>query len=433
VSSSPLVSVIIPTHNRAARLTASLDALARQRWPAEALEAIIVADGCTDATADVVAAWRPPFAVRFIEQPASGPAVARNRGAAEARGRYLLFLDDDIRASPGLVASHMEKHGGEARQVIIGYLPAQVPGRDFFSIALRGWWDAMFQSMWKPGHRFTFRNLLSGNFSLTRELFETVGGFETQLRCHEDYELGLRLLEAGASFRFSPRALGFHDERTDLATALRRKFEEGRADIWLIRRRPQMLDVVPLKQIDIYSSRRRRLLCWLAGRAPRAGDALAWLLRQRLGFYEHLRLRYRWRALLEDLLVYWYWRGLIAEAGTGEVQRLRCFPAARAAALIDVDLAEGLEAAEQRLNRERPAAVRLRHGVHVIGELEESPGAEALRGAHLRPLLAERFIDGYTRAVAIAGELPPVVDVERVLAELRPPADTPAGQARVAT
>jgi hypothetical protein len=85
----------------------------------------------------------------------------------------------------------MEPHAGETGQVVIGYLPARVRDTDFFSIALRGWWDAMFQEMWKPGHRFTFRDLLSGNFSLERGLFDAVGGFETQLRCHEDYELGL--------------------------------------------------------------------------------------------------------------------------------------------------------------------------------------------------------------------------------------------------
>ncbi|MBA3887176.1 MAG: glycosyltransferase family 2 protein [Acidobacteria bacterium] len=421
----PQVSVIVPTHNRAPRLGAALEALSRQDWPAAALEAVIVADGCTDQTADVFARWNRPFRARLVQQAASGPAAARNRGAAEARGRYLVFLDDDILASPGLVRAHVEAHSAGSRQVVIGYLPARVNNRDFFSIALRGWWDAMFQEMWKPGHRFTFRDLLSGNFSLEREFFETAGGFETALRCHEDYELGLRLLEAGARFRFAPRALGIHDERTTLALSLKRKFEEGRADMWLLADRPRLFEVLPIRYIQA-SSRRLRLLRWLAVRSPRAGDALAWVLRQRLRWYERLRLRYRWRATLEDLLIYWYWRGLVVAAGGApdlSAMRRRAAPDP-ADEVVDIDLAGGVEAAELRLDRERPAAVRLRHGASLIGEVPAA-GAEYLRGVHLRLLLAEPFIERYTRALAIAGELPPVVDVTRVLAECRPP-ETPS-------
>jgi glycosyltransferase involved in cell wall biosynthesis len=439
VSVVPRVSVVVPTHNRAGRLATSLNAVARQDYPPDALEVIVVADGCTDDTAGAFAAWRPPFAARLIQQAASGPAAARNRGAAAARGRYLVFLDDDVEASPGLVGAHLEAHGGEGGQVVIGYLPARVGGTDFFSIALRGWWDAMFQAMWTPGHRFTFRDLLSGNFSLERGLLEAVGGFETGLRCHEDYELGLRLIEAGARFRFAPQAVGFHDDRSDLAGALRRKFEEGRADLWMLARRPQLFAALPLKYIHWGTSKRRRLLCRLAVMSPRAGDGLARAFGYLLGLYERLRLRFRWRALLEDLLVYWYWRGLIAGGGPPDVDamRRRGADAARipADAVADVDLAAGLEAAEHRLGRDRPVAVRLRYGPHPVGDVPAEPGAEPLRGEHLRPLLADPLLDGYLRALALAGELPPVIDAARVLAECHTPRTAAAatGQAQFAT
>lgn len=424
MSACPQVSVIVPTHNRAVRLGAALEALSCQDWPAETLEAIIVADGCTDHTADVVAAWHPPFAARLVQQTASGPAAARNRGAAEARGRYLVFLDDDIQAAPGFVRAHVDAHAGTPGQVVIGHLPARVRGTGFFAIALRGWWDAMFQPMWKPGHRFTFRDLLSGNFSLEREAFEAAGGFETGLRCHEDYELGLRLLEAGAQFRFAPDAAGVHDERTDLRASMNRKFEEGRADVWLLARRPGLFPVLPLGYLPVDSSRRRRLR-WLAVGSPRAGDAVAWVLRQRLRLYERLRFRYRWRAMLEDLFFYWYWRGVVAAGGPPDLEAMRRRAADEPIAdALEIDLAQGLDTAERQLDRDRPAAIRLRYGPHAVSDVAAVPGTERLRGAHLCPLLAERFIDPYTRALAIAGALPPVVDVNRVLAECKG-ADTP--------
>jgi glycosyltransferase involved in cell wall biosynthesis len=424
--SAPQVSIVVPTHNRAARLSATLEALARQDWPPDDMEVIVVADGCADDTAGVVAAWHPRFAVRLIQQDASGPAVARNRGAAEARGRYLIFLDDDIYATPGLVRGHMLVHAEAPGQVVVGYLPALVTRKDFFSVALRGWWDAMFQEMWKPGHRFTFRDILSGNMSLARSMFDAVGRFETGLRCHEDYELGIRLLQAGARIRFAPAARGMHDERTTLAVSVKRKFEEGRADVWLLSRHPGLFGALPMHFMTA-ETRRRRLLLRLAAGAPRAGDALASILSRRLPWYERLRLRYRWRAVLEDLFFYSYWRGVFAAGGPPDVHETRALAASQKVdAAMDVDLAEGLAVAERRLDIERPAAMRLRHGAIPIGEEPAVYGAENLRGEHLRPLLAERLIEPYVRALALAGELPPAVDIDRVAAECRGPA-TPRG------
>ena len=108
------------------------------------------------------------FRVRVLEQPHRGPAAARNRGAAAATGDLLIFLDDDIEVLPGFVAAHVEAHA-TPDSVAIGYLPPQLQGRrDLFSVMLRAWWEAMFERMRDPGHRFAYSDLLSGNFSLSR-------------------------------------------------------------------------------------------------------------------------------------------------------------------------------------------------------------------------------------------------------------------------
>ena len=82
--------------------------------------------------------------------------------------------------------------------------------RDFFGVTLRGWWDAMFERMREPGHRFSYKDLLSGNFSIRRSLFRQVGGFNERLPCHEDYELGFRLIRSGARLTFAEAAAGWH-------------------------------------------------------------------------------------------------------------------------------------------------------------------------------------------------------------------------------
>lgn len=86
------VSVIIPAYNAAAFIGDALNSARAQTY--DNLEIIVVDDGSTDGTADVVSSFH---GVRMIRQPNRGAAAARNRGIREASGRYLAFLDaDDI-------------------------------------------------------------------------------------------------------------------------------------------------------------------------------------------------------------------------------------------------------------------------------------------------------------------------------------------------
>src|SRR5690606_607060 len=136
----PAVSVVIPTRDRSEVLRRTLDALARQTVPAEAMEVIVVADGCTDDTTTWLRGYRPRYRLRCGELPHSGPAAARNAGAAAAAGEILLFLDDDIEPAPGFVAEHLRSHEGSAAVVAIGPCPPIAPGRqDFWRVLFRRW------------------------------------------------------------------------------------------------------------------------------------------------------------------------------------------------------------------------------------------------------------------------------------------------------
>jgi glycosyltransferase involved in cell wall biosynthesis len=95
----PQVSVVVPAYNAADTLSLCLSALARQDFPAEDYEVVVVDDGSTDATADVARR----SGVRVFSQPNAGPAAARNHGAQEARGEFLLFTDADCAPVPGWV------------------------------------------------------------------------------------------------------------------------------------------------------------------------------------------------------------------------------------------------------------------------------------------------------------------------------------------
>nr|MBP7323737.1 glycosyltransferase family 2 protein [Deltaproteobacteria bacterium] len=86
----PLVSAIIPTYNRQHFLREAIESVLQQDY--SHYELIIVDDGSTDATRDLVAAY--PVA-QYLHQKNQGVSAARNRGIAHARGSLITFLDSD--------------------------------------------------------------------------------------------------------------------------------------------------------------------------------------------------------------------------------------------------------------------------------------------------------------------------------------------------
>ncbi len=223
------VSVIIPTHNRCKSLERLLNALASQSYPLNLIEVIVVADGCQDATIEMLKTYYSEYLLRYVCLEGRGPAIARNEGAQLAKSSLLLFIDDDIDPSTGLIEAHVLAHN-KPNKVVIGFLPFMVHKKvGFFVIRLRLWWEDKFLQMRKPGYRFNHEDLISGNFSIPSELFKKINGFDKTLRLREDYELGMRLIKSGAQFDFSTEAWGYHrDEATDLSRSLK---EKGRKEM----------------------------------------------------------------------------------------------------------------------------------------------------------------------------------------------------------
>jgi glycosyltransferase involved in cell wall biosynthesis len=94
-----LVSVVIPCYNQARFLGEAIESVLSQSY--RAFEVVVVDDGSTDNTSEVVARYAGADAgVRLIRQENRGLAGARNRGLAEAEGEYVVFLDSDDRLLP---------------------------------------------------------------------------------------------------------------------------------------------------------------------------------------------------------------------------------------------------------------------------------------------------------------------------------------------
>lgn len=414
----PLISVVIPTRNRREALLRLLRSLEREAAASAIFEVIVVDDGSSDGTPGALAALVLPFSLRVATQATAGPAVARNAGAAIARGDYLLFLDDDVEVLPGTLAAHRRLHDAGDRRLGLGDLPPVTGGESLFARTLDGWWLGMRDRIGRPAYRYSFRDVLTANLSIRRSCFEEIGGFDPALICHEDWDLGYRALAAGMEMRFEPDAVALHHDTTTMAKAFRRKFDEGVADVQLMRKYPNLAPVLPLSWE--VQGRKARLCRRAAVSGTSFGGIVPMVLAPLLGFYERLNLRFRWRALLEALLTYWYWRGVASVVDPASL------PAAVGGAAgnsttgsVSIDLEGGLAAAGSELERLRPDSVTFLFGGVVLATIPAEPGRERLAARHLPWLIADGFPLQYQAALAAAG-LTPLVLTPRIAAACRP-------------
>ncbi len=112
INKKPAMSVIIPTFNRSKILENTLTSLFNQTLPTEQFEVIVVDDGSTDDTSEMITRLNPPFRLRYFLQDdlGYGPGRARNIGTLYANGEIMLYLDSDVICDPKNLEEHMRSH-----------------------------------------------------------------------------------------------------------------------------------------------------------------------------------------------------------------------------------------------------------------------------------------------------------------------------------
>ncbi|MEG3938931.1 glycosyltransferase [Microcoleus sp. S36b_A3] len=406
------VSVIIPTHNRSGSLRRALDALHSQTYPLDLMEVIVVADSCIDDTLAMLQDYKAPFKLQLVEVNCRSASIARNTGSASASGQLLLFLDDDIEALPLLVESHVRTHQERPGCAVMGpYPPKLQGGTRFFDVEVRAWWEEKFYQMGRPDHRFGYQDLLSGNLSLDAELFASLDGFDSAFgNCGgEDYEFGVRLLKADVSFAIAADAVGYHyeHETNNLDRSFGRARQEGRSDVLIGQRHPELRPILKIKYYEVPDSLTDKILVAIAFLWVQAVDLLALGLRKSLDLVESLRMRGTWRWLRGNLLGYWYFRGVMDElksrSGISSFMQSGAARADLSDREIEIDLQQGWEAAERAIDAARPDGIYLRYGELPVGHVTPEVGREHLRGVHLRRILATSMSDELLAAIAVNG------------------------------
>ncbi len=403
----PFVSMVIPSHNRAPRLRRTLLALARQIRERSDVEIVVCADGCQDDTA-AMARSLTDLPLSVIETPGLGPAGARNAGVDAARGSLLIFLDDDVEPGATFLAEHIKAHQDHPGSVVLGpYPPLPVASRKGFRLAVRQWWTHHFARLAESGHRMSYRDVLTGNLSLKAATWHLIGKFDPALRAHEDYEFGIRAIQAGVPVVYQPGAQGYHYEHETMQIdgAFGRARNEARADVAIARRHPEIGYEFKVGPWGRYLQRGTNEVVRAMFAARGRGDGLAHKAARLLLSLDKHGLRGRHIVLYGQLISYWYTRGLIDCFRSFAEWRAFAlsFPEPRLEAPLAIDLRKGIEAAEEALDRMRPRHARLIYADEPVGDLPYAAGTEPWAARHLRPFLTRELGPAYLRVLAADG------------------------------
>lgn len=240
---TPVVSIIMATYNRGRLLERLLRQIGAQTFPMKDLEVVIVDDGSKEPVGQWLEPLKKelPYALTLVTQKNAGAAAARQNAASHARGEYLIILDDDMQIEPSFVEEHLRIHRSASPRhaCVMGRYAADpdIASKPLFERYYANMWDKLTENVREGRMPVTGTILSTGNASMRRDDFMSVGGFDLSLRQAEDSELGLKLEKSGVKMVFSAEAYTLHgSDHTEWAKWLRRNHGYGIFDLRIARK-----------------------------------------------------------------------------------------------------------------------------------------------------------------------------------------------------
>jgi mycofactocin glycosyltransferase len=239
----PNISIVIPTYNRTRELERCLRSLFTLDYPAHCLEIIVIDDTSTDETSSMLRRMAREAAARGLEtrvlyhKQRQGVGISRNTGAEAARHDLIAYLDSDCVASPGwlreLVPAFQDERVAAVGGMIRAYDRKSLLGR-YEDVR-----SSLFMGMQPQQVRLEgpLTYLPTANMLLRRAAWQQLSGFVPMTQ-GEDVDFCRRLLISGASIRYLPQGVVYHDYRTTLGAFLRIRFAYASAEAPLLQRHP---------------------------------------------------------------------------------------------------------------------------------------------------------------------------------------------------
>ncbi len=239
-ASSISVSVIVPSYNGAQKLPHILEALENQTI--QEFEAIVVIDGSTDDTSQVIQSrdWALQ-GLQVIYRENGGRSVARNTGATAAKGDLLIFFDDDMRPAPDCVALHLAHLASYPDSILVGSqledLDKVTTDFQLFKAKLSRSW-APFEKFGKVSPNQPF--ITAANFSIPKTLFQVLAGFDERLTDAEDFDLAVKATINQTSIFYNHEAVAWHDDFVTCRSLIQRYRQYKASHQTLLRLNPEV-------------------------------------------------------------------------------------------------------------------------------------------------------------------------------------------------
>ena len=245
----PFFSIIIPTYNRPEALAVCLRGLTGLDYPKDDLEVIVVDDGGASLLDGIVAAFRERLNVTLLSQENAGATTARNTGAAAAKGKYLVFTDDDCEFAPDWLQTLAARFQASPRAMIGGAVQNKLPD-NIASTASHLLLKFVLEYYNEGGDRTGF--LSGNNHALPAAGFRAIGGFNERFPPGigaDDRELCDRWIDFGHPLVYAPEVRIYHPYVYTLRGFMRQHFKNGRG-AWYFRQiraeRNRRVEVEPL-------------------------------------------------------------------------------------------------------------------------------------------------------------------------------------------
>lgn len=241
-NSTPHISVVIPTCNRAELLRLALEGLCQQTLKRNRFEVVVVDDGSTDNTERVVTSFSHSLFLRYARQSNAGISAAKNHGLSLSRAPIVVFLDDDDVMESDCLEQHLHTHEmyPDPNIAVLGYtdLGDEIAGSPLMNF-VTGTGSYLFSyNDLRDGETLDFTYFWGGRSSCKRMFLLRNGVFNPRFRFGaEDIELGYRLSQTkanGLRVVFNRNAISHMMRKISIEDFLRRCYRQGQSN-WLFR------------------------------------------------------------------------------------------------------------------------------------------------------------------------------------------------------
>lgn len=242
---SQLISIVMPCHNRREALYKTLESICSQTCSSSKFEVLVVDQASTDGSRDIARSFKSKLELQVIEQDAKyGISVARNAGIESASNDWVLLLDADLIADPGLLEAHISFCQKHPQTVICGRVKPYPPAYSSYIERIAN--PDIGLDRGEDECTLAFYDSVGGHMLFSKEAFADIGPFDPKLKGFEDVDFAYRAILLGIPILNNPKAISYHNHPRTFTERFKQARTYNRMLPILFDRYPELKGKLPL-------------------------------------------------------------------------------------------------------------------------------------------------------------------------------------------